>query len=184
MDDRDLFRRSNAFAREVLARIDDEALDRPSACEGWDVREAVNHLVGGQAYFLSLAEGQELDASQAPPDFAGQGIAADVLADLGARLHDAYAPERLGEVVSTSRGDLPLGLLLKIATMENVLHAWDAASGAGVDATIPDELAEPLAGFVAQVNADGSSADFAAPREVGDDASAHERLLAVAGRRA
>jgi uncharacterized protein (TIGR03086 family) len=39
--------RAFALATEVLSRVREEQWESPSPCEGWTVRDVVNHMVGG-----------------------------------------------------------------------------------------------------------------------------------------
>ena len=43
----DEMERAFALATEVLSRVGEDQWDSPSPCEGWTVRDVVNHMVGG-----------------------------------------------------------------------------------------------------------------------------------------
>jgi len=64
-----------------------------------------------------------------------------------------------------------------------VVHTWDLARGIGADDTMDQALAEQVHDFVAPMLAQmAGSPYFAAPKTVGDNASAQDILLAASGR--
>lgn len=181
-DAMDAYVRSAAFAQRVLGEIDPSTHDQDSACAGWTVREAINHLIGGQHYFAGAAQGGAREEGDGPPDFTmGDTVDAHVRATTG--VVEAFTDEVQAGTVKTVRGDLPGGMLLGIATLENVLHAWDAGKGAGLSPEVPDEIAEQVLGIITAITGHGPSQDFADPVEVADDASITDRILARSGRR-
>ncbi len=180
-DARDLYVRSAGFAQQVLGQVDPSTYDRPTPCEGWDVREAINHLIGGQDYFAGAAAGQAPDNGDGPPDHT-MGDPADAHVRVASAVTTAFTDEVLAGTVSTFRGDIPGGVLLAIATMENVVHALDVGRGAGLDPQVPEALAEPVLGILGRLTAGGAGEDFAAPVDVPDDASPTDRILALSGR--
>ena len=178
-----LYARTAEFAQSVLADIDPGRLDDPSPCAGWDVREAANHLLGGQHYFAACARGDGLEPhTDGPPDFtAGDMVAAHRQAAEACAA--AFTDEAMTATLPTIRGEVPGGMLFQVAAMENVLHAWDAGRGAGLSPQVPDDIAEAILGVVGAIAANArGDGDFAEPVEVGDDASMTDRIVALSGR--
>ena len=53
----------------ILAAIQRSDLDQPTPCASWKVRDVVNHILGGAAYFAELAEaGAVADRAEEEPD--------------------------------------------------------------------------------------------------------------------
>lgn len=182
-DPQALYARTAEFAQGVLADIDPARLDDPSPCDGWDVRDAVNHLIGGQHYFAACARGQGLEPQTGgPPDFtAGDMVEAHEQAARACAA--AFTDAVMTSALQTARGEIPGGMLFEIAAMENVLHAWDAGRGAGLSPEVPEDIAEAILGVVGAIAANArGDGDFADPVEVGEDASMTDRILALSGR--
>ena len=63
------------------------------------------------------------------------------------------------------------------------MHSWDLARGTGADLDLDDDLAERRARRDAQgLTADSRGDAFGSEVQVGEDASAYDRLVAFAGR--
>ena len=182
MEPHDLYRRSAEFAQSVLADIAPDTYGNDTPCEGWDVREAVNHLIGGQHYFAACAKGHGLESAGDPPDFSAGDLVEGHRA-AAAACADAFTPEALGQTLPTFRGEVPGAVLFSIATMENVLHAWDAGRGAGLDPTVPDDIAQPVLDVVAMIAPGARGQGFDDEVAVPDDAPMTARIVAMAGRR-
>lgn len=182
-DPHTLYRRSAEFAQDVLGQIDPARHGDQSPCEEWTVAEAMNHLIGGQHYFAIAAQG---DGLKPPPPEAPNFASADPVAahrEAARACEEAFTEDRLGETLSTVRGDIPGATLFSIAAMENVLHAWDAGVGAGLDPQVPDDLAQPILDIVAATAPNARGQGFAEEVEVADDASMTDKIVAMAGRR-
>jgi uncharacterized protein (TIGR03086 family) len=71
----DVLERACRSTAAVLEAVRSADLDRPTPCASWNVRDVVNHVVGGTGYFAELAEkgavtdrGDDVDCTGA--DFA------------------------------------------------------------------------------------------------------------------
>lgn len=95
---------------------------------------------------------------------------------------EAFTDQRLGETLSTVRGDIAGGTLFSIAAMENVLHAWDAGVGAGLDPQVPDDIAQQVLDIVSATAPNARGQGFAEEVEVSGDASLTDKIVAMAGR--
>ena len=52
----DMLAQAFASTAGVLAEVDAQQLDGATPCASWQVRELINHLVGGTIYFAVTAE--------------------------------------------------------------------------------------------------------------------------------
>jgi uncharacterized protein (TIGR03086 family) len=79
--------------------------------------------------------------------------------------------------------DVPGEVCAMIGLTEVVIHGWDVAVVTGQDYEVDDEVAEAVLTHMAGFAADGPVEGLFGPAvEVGDDATAFERALALSGR--
>jgi uncharacterized protein (TIGR03086 family) len=172
------------FDRRVRA-IPDDRWSAPTACEGWDVRDLVNHLVGEQRWAPHLLAGETLDE-------VGDRYDGDLLGDdpvgtwieSSATAREAFtAPGATSGTVHTSMGELPTEEYLQQMTLDLAIHAWDLARGTGDDLDLDDTLVAELYGtWEPRRDLLASSGVFDPPVAVDDDADVQTKLLAVLGR--
>ena len=170
----------------TIEGIGTEDWSQPTACEGWTVRDLVNHLTAEARWAPHLLRGETLEA-------VGDRYEGDVLgADPHAAWRDARDDERaavavpgaLDGTVHTSMGELPAEVYLSQRLTDLVVHRWDLAQGLGVDGTIPEDIAAYLFDmWEPQAEAMAESGLFSPPVEVAEDASYSDRLVALLGRR-
>jgi len=172
----------------VLARVPDDAWDRPTGCDDWDVRALVGHVVGGQRLATIILHG-------AGRDEALGALAADLLGDdpgaAFAREHAACVeafrePGALECTVAHPMGDIPATMLLGFRIGDLTLHAWDLAHATGTDEALAPALVEavwasvyPMGESIAQTGVFGDGPSGTVP----DDAPLQLRLLDFTGRR-
>jgi uncharacterized protein (TIGR03086 family) len=172
------------FDRRV-ERLPSDLWDAPTACEGWDVRTLVNHLVAEQRWAPHLLAGETLEE-------VGDRYDGDLLGDdprgawreASAAARDAFErPGALEGAVHTSMGELPAEEYLRQMTLDLAVHAWDLTPHTGLDDRLDAELVEQLyRTWEPRRDLLASSGVFAAPVEVPDDADPQRKLLAVLGR--
>lgn len=116
----------------VVDQLTDDQMVQPSPCEGWTVRDVVNHITGGSTMFaLSVEQGS------VPDDVMGQLMGGDNLGDdakgawhaASAKAMRAFAePGVLEKAVTLPFGDMPASAALSIAVFDVLTHAVDIAS--------------------------------------------------------
>ena len=160
---------------EVYAQIRDGQWDSPTPCEGWTVRDLVDHL---QWHVTAL---QMLGADTQP----GGGWE-DIRSDLDALLSD---PSRLEGNVNDF-GGMPRSALAAFLVGDRLIHTWDLARSIGVDETLPpDAVAATMEGLQHvpvellrgrnPLGLDMMGDAVAVP----DDVTDQDKMLAYAGRR-
>jgi len=182
-----LTRADAQFARVIRTVVVDD-LDKPTPCEGWDVRGLLNHVIGGNRASVMLLEGGSRDDVMAlfGEDLVGDDYLVayeDSIADSRA----AFAEEgALGRTVHHVMGDIPATQLLQFRTSDLTLHGWDLARAVGADDAIDPELAAfllegllPMAAVMGSVGVFGEGPSGT----VGEDAPVQQRLLDLTGRR-
>lgn len=154
------------------------AWDAPTPCEGWTVRDVVDHVIDTERGFLEqhdLAPGSSPDRSDPAAAW---------------RAHAAVVAEALGrDGVAEKEYDGYFGRTTIAATMADfygwdlVVHGSDIARATGQEWSVSDEEAARLHatadGWGEALHSEGVCADAV---DVADDASASDRLLARLGR--
>jgi uncharacterized protein (TIGR03086 family) len=184
---------------QLLARVVDETtavvndvtvdqLGNPSPCEGWTVRDVINHITGGATLFAISAE-----QGSVPDEVLGRLMAGDNLGDdykgawataADTAMHAFGEPGVLEKIVKLPFGEMPAGVALNIAIFDVLTHATDIARATGqtVDDTELIETALEVGHqmITPELRMPGV---FDAEQPVAADAPAQDRLLAFAGRR-
>lgn len=187
-DTADRFRRLAAGMTATIATVPADRWDDPSPCAGWVGRDVVRHLVEwvpGPGFLLGAFDVETAPIPSVDDDPAGawavvrdavQGALDDPAT--AQREADCGPPGRL-----TLEGAVAMTLLADV-----LIHTWDLAQAAGVDAHLdPDEVTAQAAqvdAIPAEVDqAIRSSGHFGPRVPVDDGADALTRLLAFYGRR-
>ncbi len=123
----------------VLSAVPLDRWSDPSPCEGWTASDVVSHLVQTQREFFA---GRDLDVGPAP-DPTGDPAAAW-------KEHAARVLDVVRDTDAVSKGyDGYFGTTTVGATFEQfyvwdmLVHRWDVATSAGLDAGLTDSLARP-----------------------------------------
>lgn len=170
----------------ILPHVDDPALDRPSPCTQYRVREILGHIDGLASAFRAAG-----DKELGPLTNTDPGAATPVL-EPGWR---ERLPERLDALVASWRKpdawegmtqagtvDLPGEVAGVVALSEITLHGWDLAAATGREYRCDGETAAILLDFVMEFTDDNRGTIFGPPVAVADDAPVFDRVLALSGR--
>lgn len=155
---------------EVMAQVGDDDWGKPTNCDGWTVRELVDHAMHWQG-----AGGAALGAGTSP------GEAWETVEPaLSAALQD---PANLEGTVEAF-GGMPKQGVAGLVIGDLLIHSWDLARSVGADATLPAEATEAtLMGLQRLPEPMLRSENMFGPAvEVAADASAQDRLIAFVGR--
>ena len=170
----------------LLATLASDAWARPTPCDEWDVEAVSRHLVVGERAFVVSLGGESYDLHE---------IRAEVLrvptADLpttyavGARdLHLALAAADSEATFPTGLGPMPAIAVARLRLIEALVHGWDIARGAGAALDVDDDVAERAIrhSLALLERLPPERKVFGDPQPVAEDASAHDRLVALLGR--
>lgn len=189
MDNVQLLQRVVKETTVVVDAVSEDQLGNPSPCEGWTVRDVINHITGGATLFAISAE-----QGSVPDEVLGQLMGGDNLGDdykaswstAASRAMAAFGePGVLEKIVKLPFGEMPAGVALNIAIFDVLTHATDIARATGQ--TVQDtELIETALEVGRQMIGPELRMPgvFDAEQPVPDDAPAQDRLLAFAGRKA
>jgi uncharacterized protein (TIGR03086 family) len=153
----------------------------PTPCAEWSVRDVVNHLVGTNLVFVSMFDDGPM------PERGADCLGADPAGAYGrsaAELQAAAArPGVLERSQATTLGVATGAERLQWRIADLLTHGWDLIQATGARAELPDDLVERALEFVrVQLPGQSRAGRFADPQQVGDAASAIDRLAAFTGR--
>ena len=173
------------FTGPYVAAVTGDQWGRDSVCDGWTVRELVNHLVSGNFWVSELVSGKAIEE-------VGDRLDGDVLGDDPAAAYAASAtaaaafaePGALERPMAVSYGPVPGSVYCGHRFIDVLIHGWDIAESTGQDTNLPLDLVEACWEVVEPQLADleGSGA-FGTHVPVPADADLQTTLLAVLGRR-
>lgn len=160
--------------------------DGTTPCDGWSVRELLNHVVTGNWWVHELVGGRTIAE-------VGDRYDRDVLGDDPLAAYDESAraaeaafatPDAMDRPCAVSYGPVPGRIYCGHRLIDVLVHGWDLASATGQDATLPHDLVEAcLAVVEPEHEALAASGAFGTEVAVPPDAGAQVRLLALLGRR-
>lgn len=157
---------------EVTDQIGEADWEKPSTCDGWCVKDVVDHAVGWQ-----IAGGNVFGAEI--PEGADW---ATVQSSMTAALSDPANLEGQAE----GFGGMPKQGVAGMVIGDLLIHSWDLARSLGVDETLPEEAVQStLMGLQRMPDKMLRGKTMFGPAiEVAEDASSQEKLLGFVGRQA
>ncbi|MEL7157969.1 MAG: TIGR03086 family metal-binding protein [Actinomycetota bacterium] len=128
--------------RSVLEQVQADQMSAATPCASWKVNELINHVIGGQHFFLAGIKGT-------PPVGADEDYAAgDYLAaydTITAEAADAFAQEGVMEqTFKLPFGEMPGAAVAGLLTTDTFQHGWDLAKATGQSTDLAPELAAGL----------------------------------------
>ena len=190
-------------AVEMLARASGEfdrrlrdagvPLDAPTPCEGWTVRDLLQHVIVGNRIAVVMLEVRSKDeivlARQEllEEDQIGDDPAAAFATSAAAQVAAFSAPGALGRTIHHHVFDtMPARQLVTFRICDLTLHTWDLARATGRDEVINDGLVDWVyAAMEPSASTIGSNGMFGKGPSgtLADDAPLQQRLLDLSGRR-
>jgi uncharacterized protein (TIGR03086 family) len=136
--------RAIATAKQVLAGVSKEDLEKSSPCVSWNVGGVVNHLVGSTAFFVTGMGDTMPSGDDGSVDFSSGDYR--VAFDEGSALTLATfsAPGALEKTAKLPFGEMPGSAFLGLAATDIFTHAWDLAKATGQSTDLDPELAAQL----------------------------------------
>jgi uncharacterized protein (TIGR03086 family) len=180
-----LHRQALAAVRPVVAGIGSDQLAGPTPCDGWDVRQLLNHLVSGNLWAAELAAGATIE--EVGDRLDGNVVGTDPLAawDASAAAADAAfsAPGAMEAPCAVSYGPVPGEVYAGHRFVDVVVHGWDLAAATGQDTTLDPALVEACWDVLTpQLDLLQGSGMFGSASDAGPGADRQAQLLAALGR--
>lgn len=168
-----------------IAAVGTTQWDAPTPCEGWSVRDVVNHIVSGNWWATELAAGGTIEG-------VGDRFDGDVLGDdpVAAYQESAEAvdriwrrPHALEAMCAVSYGPVPGSVYLGHRFIDVFIHGWDVAAATGGHTKLEPELVTDCWEVVQpQAELFAGSGAFGIALEAPDDADPQTLLLMTLGR--
>jgi uncharacterized protein (TIGR03086 family) len=176
--------RSTVAVLEMVRRAD---LDQPTPCASWNVRDVVNHIVGGTAYFAELAEKGAVTNPADDADCTATDFAATFRREAGRLVAAFRARGAMTKPMKLPFGELPGSVCVWIAAGDIFTHGWDLAKATGQPTDLEPDVAARLLVHIEPIlpddmrGPDGEAA-FGPRVDIANSAPAADRLAAFEGR--
>jgi uncharacterized protein (TIGR03086 family) len=147
----DLHERALATTRQFVAGVGPDQWAAPSPCEGWDARELLNHIIGGNLWVAELVDGKTI--AEVGDRLDGDVVGDDPLAaydrSAGAASAAFQRPGAMKDPVAVSYGPVPGEIYAGHRFIDVLIHGWDLAKATGQDASLPADLVDACSEVVA-----------------------------------
>ena len=166
----------------IVAAVPQDRYTAPTPCPDFDVRTLMNHLVAGNLLFATAARGEPLDMTVFEADHLGDDPGAAYRRSADEALEAWRRPGVFEEQLTF--GGMPGRAVIRLHLTEELVHGWDLASSTGQDPAFDPRLAAMALEAMQQVPTEmlRGGVGFGDEIVVGEDAPAHERLVAFLGR--
>ncbi|GAB18863.1 hypothetical protein GOEFS_068_00080 [Gordonia effusa NBRC 100432] len=171
----------------LAARTPDDMLDRPTPCEGMDLRALFAHVVGLSEAFAAAGRKESGPLTSTPPDPKAQVLQSDWRTALSINLADLNAawadPDAWDGMTQAGGVSAPASILGTVAVSELVLHGWDVARSIGVDYHLDDDALQVVYDLHYPPQSQSEREGMFGPVvEVPEDAPLLHRLVGLTGR--
>lgn len=157
--------------------------ERPTPCEGWTVRDLLNHLTSEHLWAPHLLRGETLE--QVGSRYDGDVLGEDPIGTWRRAISSsvlAWGQVDVDGTVHTSMGQTPVAEYASQMLVDLTVHAWDLARAVGVRPhLVADAVEECLAYEQPRVGAGEVPGIFAAPVQT-ESESRVDQLVALLGR--
>lgn len=163
----------------LVAPLDDERLEAATPCASFNLRQVLEHMIGGATMFAAAFRGTQ------PPDGP---LPADVVAAFPVAMGELQAamrsPGALDRTIAAPFGEVPGETFARFVALDGLVHGWDIATATGQTYQPPAEVVAEVDAFARQAIGDDmrDGDTFAAAADAPTSASGVERLVAFTGR--
>jgi uncharacterized protein (TIGR03086 family) len=173
-----LYRAATDRATEVIEAVKPQQLASRTPCSEWDIQQLIDHLASGAEYLVAAVEDRE-------PAQQSNVTAAEYRRSVDAVLEALERPGATERICTSPLGfQWPVSQAVAGTFMDVLIHTWDLARATGQDEKLDPDLVDACtAMFLPEMPERGRAAGIVGPAvEVGEDATAQDRLLAAMGR--
>lgn len=127
----------------ALRSVDASQFHCATPCDGWDLAELIDHVVGGNWFTTKVLGGLDADAAMAATmERFGDGSAGidQAVASVDEQLGGFAGPGALDGRWSHIVGELTGRQMLRLRLHDLIVHTWDIQSALDVAADVPVEL--------------------------------------------
>lgn len=184
MDNLGLLEKALGNNERLIAGLSAEQMERETPCSDWNVRELVNHMVGG-AHMFGAAASRKAMTGEPPADLLGSDAVAAWRAAAAANLDGWRSPGAMEGTVTLPFGEIPAQAAAGINLLEACIHGWDLARASGQSFEADPDLVEAVMAVSSHLVTDESrqGGAFGPEVPVPAEAPAIERLVGFLGRK-
>lgn len=167
----------------VVHRVADDDWDNPSPNKEWTAKQTLGHVIWGMKRMTAAVTGDPAPGEQAEAEVAGERPAETWDGVREKLLHALDHHGVLHKEIETPFGAMTVDDALGRFLFDTVTHTWDIAQAAGIDAAIPDDLAEKsLKLLMALGDAIRGPGVFDEAIDIDENAPIQDKLIAYSGR--
>jgi uncharacterized protein (TIGR03086 family) len=126
----------------LTAAVDAVALGRSTPCEGWVVRDVLEHVNGGARMFTAAFDGGPVRDRE---------LGDEPVVVVGEALHGfdeaIRVPGALDQTVDSPFGAMPGDAFARLAALDLLMHLWDLAQATDQPLDVPDAVVASVDGF-------------------------------------
>jgi uncharacterized protein (TIGR03086 family) len=177
----DQYARALTGARELVSSLTREDLDKPTNCEGWDVRALITHQIETNRRFAALLA----DKQAAPLTPSDDELVAAYHQSADEALAAWRQPDALDRPVTMPGRQWTAATALGAVFTDQLIHTWDLGKALGRGGQLPADLAgAALEASRRRITPDrrGPGKSYAAEVPVAADAPLQDRLAGFLGR--
>ena len=186
----ELFDKATQHARVVLAGVQQDQLGSPTPCSEWNVKDLINHLIGGAENAKAALTGNpgQMEFCTSKSSCSAETDAGKLASAYNARISEALeAASRPGALefkVPSPIGDMTSGQFLAAIFMDQLIHVWDLAKATDQNTRLDPGLVELCYAMCVPDMVDmGRAMGVIGPVvPVPDRASTQDKLLGYLGR--
>jgi uncharacterized protein (TIGR03086 family) len=180
-------RRALDGAAGMIASLSNADLEKPTPCEGWDVRALLDHMIGVVQNFNTAFGGTPLTPAtgQSVAGLAGDAPAATYRQSADALMAALRQPGALDKTIALPAGEMPGARAIMIVIGDQSIHTWDLAKALGKPFRMDEDLAKGILALLHHIltpDRRGAGKAFAEEVPCPESAPVQERLLAFSGR--
>jgi uncharacterized protein (TIGR03086 family) len=175
---------------ELVARIEDDQLGRPTPCPAYELGDLIDHLGGLALAFTGAATKDTGTYGHMAPSGNASRLGADwrtrIPRDLAALALAWREPAAWAGLTRIAGTDAPAEMVGLAVADELAVHGWDVARATGQPYRCEPELLDAAQRFLVQFASPdapaGPEVPFGPSRQLPDGAPLLDRVLALAGR--
>jgi uncharacterized protein (TIGR03086 family) len=178
-------RNALAATRQFVVGVGDDQWDLPTPCDGWTVRDLVNHIVAGNLWAAQLACGRTI--ADVGADLDGEVLGSDPVAAYDRSAESAATvfetPGALDAPCAVSYGPVPGSVYAGHRLIDVLIHGWDVATATGQPTALDPRLIDACWEVVRpQLPMLQGSGAFGVDKPANAKGDPQARLLAALGR--
>jgi uncharacterized protein (TIGR03086 family) len=133
MDPLAFHRDALGVAQRVVDDIDRSHFEMPTPCEAWNVRQVLEHMIGGNRRIAG-------DPPAEDDDVIGDDLSAAYAASAAGAAATFEAAGGLDRTFKLSFGEVPGDVAVRARATDQLAHAWDLAKATGMSTDLSPAL--------------------------------------------